>query len=118
MKPEDQRIALAQWCGWRLRNASSMMPGTYYHIDKAVNAQPPDYLNDLNAMHEAEKHLKVDQIGDYENHLYGITDYRDWVSGEDAIFWRQHSFYRNIHATASQRAEALLRTVGLWKEDK
>lgn len=106
MKPEDQRIALAQWCGWRLRNASSMMPGTYYHIDKAVNAQPPDYLNDLNAMHEAEKGLKASC---------------DPHQATEAMLYREH--LRNIAgkggaytATAAQRAEALLRTVGLWRE--
>lgn len=79
-----------------------------------VIAEPaplPDYCNDLNAIHEAENRLKVDQIGDYENRLYGITDYRDSVKGDAAIFWSQHSLYRNIHATAEQRSEALCRTL-------
>lgn len=74
----------------------------------------PDYLNDLNAMHEAENHLKMEEIGDYENKIYGATSYRDSVRGEPAIFWSQHSLYRNLRATASQRAEALLRTIGKW----
>lgn len=96
MSEQEQRIAIAEFCGWRLRNSSSYRPGTYYHIDKAVNAEPPDYVNNLNAMHEAE------------SHLYG-----------NRTEWRRYSRLLQgdrIHATAAQRAEALLRTIGKWKD--
>ena len=58
----------------------------------------PDYLDDLNAMHEAEKVLDFNQLRDME----------DSVSFQFAVY--------PFHATASQRAEAFLRTLGLWTE--
>ena len=52
----------------------------------------PDYLNDLNAMHEAEQTLDGNQRLPYLVLLQG------------------HCF-----PTAAQRAEAFLRTIGKWK---
>ena len=61
----------------------------------------PDYFSDLNAMHEAEKVLDiVAERGDYWDYLSFIT------GGEDEM----------IYATASQRAEAFLRTLDKWEE--
>ncbi len=57
----------------------------------------PSYLTDLNAMHEAEKVLTDEQQDDYMNWLGNC--YSEWPS---------------IHATAAQRAEAFLRTIGKW----
>jgi hypothetical protein len=59
--------------------------------------RPPDYLNDLNAMHEAETALDYNQLREME----------DSVSFQFAVY--------PFHSTASQRAEAFLRTLGLWK---
>ena len=61
----------------------------------------PDYLNDLNAIHEAEKVLNPSQEQLYFEKLHE-------VSGSLA-------FYR---ATAAQRAEAFLKTLNLWEENK
>lgn len=55
----------------------------------------PNYCGDLNAMHEAEKSLS-DMI-DYYGELEGVCN-----------------FTLPICATAAQRAEAFLRTVGKW----
>jgi hypothetical protein len=73
-------------------------------IAKALNADEhwmiqKDYCNDLNAMHEAEKVL-----GKERNHYIDMlgTMYKD--SWEFAT------------ATARQRAEAFLRTLGKWEE--
>lgn len=60
-----------------------------------------DYCNDLNAMHEAEKQLKNNPV--YADELYAVTP----VSSRE---------WRFIHATARQRAEAFLRTIGKWKD--
>lgn len=62
----------------------------------------PDYLNDLNDMHEAEKVLTNEQLEVYCNILHKPN----------------HGVYWAIHATASQRAEAFLRTIGKWEESK
>jgi hypothetical protein len=98
MTPEQQRIAIAEACGW---NTKKEVLGTVYmYRDPQGNiaAALPDYLNDLNAMHEAEKTLK---IGD-EWHGY----YMHFVDGGGV----------KINATAAQRAEAFLRTIGKWKD--
>lgn len=63
----------------------------------------PDYLTDLNAMHEAEKVLTGHQWTDYANVLTDIGPC---------------SRRGMIHATAAQRAEAFLRTVGKWDNFK
>jgi len=61
----------------------------------------PDYLNDLNAMHEAEKSLTEEQL-----ELY--------------TYWLSHSCGLGTYtrATAAQRAEAFLRTLNLWEEER
>ena len=72
----------------------------------------PDYLNDLNAMHEAEKVLsnKVDLVRQcYLDNLCIATN------GE---FAEMDGSYKEVwamsHATATQRAEAFLRTIEKW----
>jgi hypothetical protein len=91
MTPEEQRVAIAEACGWK----------TGYRDPEAWHPLP-DYLNDLNAMHEAEKVLNEKQEDIMNSTLWDIMGGRKYL-------W---------HATASQRAEALLRTVGKWKEAK
>jgi len=59
-----------------------------------------DPLEDLNAMHEAEFHLTDDQVDEYTGWLCELTRRR-----------RGGLLY---FATAKQRAEAFLRTVGEW----
>ena len=60
----------------------------------------PDYLNDLNACHEAEKVLTDEQTSAY------ITTLCLEVQPEPMLH----------HATAPQRCEAFLRVMGLWEE--
>jgi len=67
MNPEQQRIAIAEACGWKF------IPEYYHGEDqppefttvtpdgKHLCGYYPDYLNDLNAMHEAEKQLLATQ---------------------------------------------------------
>jgi hypothetical protein len=72
----------------------------------------PDYLNDLNAMHEAWKTLTVKQ-----NYVYAVK------LGEITLDYSCGDFRDNLymlallaHATAAQRAEAFLRTLNLWQD--
>ena len=67
---------------------------------------PPDYCNDLNEMHEAEKTLSR---GQNYHQLYGFGFY---VNTLTQICYQQHI----LTATASQRAEAFVRTIDKWKE--
>ncbi len=67
-----------------------------------------DPVNDLNAMHEAEKVLTADdrKMWEYVRQLVATTHGRLYP---DCI-----STWQMIHATARQRAEAFLRTLGKW----
>ena len=104
MTPEAQRIAIAEACGWILNPAKHTAKGLdWLHVPSGNTAyNPPNYLNDLNAMHEAEKVLNEKQEDIMNSTLWDIMDGRKYL-------W---------HATASQRAEAFLRTIGKWKEAK
>lgn len=108
MKLEEQRIAIAEACGWKYDPTAApdmkyvgimcwIRPGN----SDWQTEQVPDYLNDLNAMHEAEKVLGSIQQNRYISILSGITSD---VEMEGVTF-----------ATAAQRAEAFLKTLNLWK---
>ena len=72
MTDEEMRIAIAEVCGWKVIN------DTLCNVKPDKNGDPeiepiaplPDYLNDLNAMHEAERVLNAGQINTYLGHLY------------------------------------------------
>lgn len=126
MTPEAQRIAIAEACGWHARQcgANSATPGLWRIIPpdpKAIVAErfqtkevafelyAPDYLSDLNAMHEAEKTLDHDRS----------VMFRLWLSqnsdGKDAKFATVEAAL--CHATAAQRAEAFLKTIRKWRDE-
>ena len=90
MTPEQQRIAIAESCR-RLKVHGHSVAGI------------PNYLNDLNAMHDAEKVLKGGMRSKYDAELTLICS-RDYN-----FIWE---------STASQRAEAFLRTIGKWEESQ
>ncbi len=114
MTPAEQRIAIAKWCGWKHSGIHSpITPGD----DGILRLSPdgkncvtasllPDYLNDLNAMHEAETKLNETEKRTFINRLVGQIE---WNSAT-GLNWGV------AHATAAQRAEALLRTLSLWPE--
>jgi hypothetical protein len=100
----EKRIAIAEACGWRRaigRHPKSNNIVTVWTDGKRGwdhNILPPDYLNDLNAMHEAEKILTADEVTSYWLHINQIT---------------LGTIY-TISATAAQRAEAFGLTLKLW----
>lgn len=114
MTPEAQRIAIAQACGWRTQPTDNVTTRLINPDGKHVASAVidgldlynfafwlPDYLNDLNAMHEAEKVLRKKKLF----HKY-------WLAlGE---FWKGNNTNYSFHATAAQRAEAFLRTLNLY----
>ena len=88
MNIEKQRIAIAEACG--------------------IFGDCPDYINDLNAMHKAEKILTNDQHLQYHLTLTKVcTGYA-----------LPEFFGSAIRASAEQRAKAFLRTLGKWEDDK
>jgi hypothetical protein len=110
MTPEAQRIAIAEACGWRLWSSFNGLwapPNCVVEYD--TDAYPlPDYLNDLNAMHEAEESLTVSQYQIFSDYLYDIACGEQVRSGK----WKW------LSATAAQRAEAFLRTLNLWTDEQ
>jgi len=129
MKPEEQRIAIAKACGWRLRWQNMgggvlfdakprghywevWSPPTFrYSRDPDETIEPPDYLNDLNAMHEAEKVLTPKQRDSYFWELLEATSYCGLViDGLDG----NNGGFEFISMSAPQRAEAFLRTLNLY----
>ena len=97
MSPQSQQIAIAEACGI----VSKDQWGPLYKTPRGILRDCPDYLADLNAMHEAEMFIRKDHgvYGLYLQHLNRTAP------------------ECRVHATAGQKAEAFLRTLGKW-EDK
>jgi hypothetical protein len=66
----------------------------------------PNYCNDLNAMREAEKVLRKEQVREYQTYMYDMACEIKNTCGR----WMPYS------ATAAYRAEAFLKTLGKWEE--
>lgn len=108
MTPEKQILVIAEACGWTDHfpkgGGGILLPYKWCntHTDeKSVDL--PDYLNDLNAMHEAEKVLT--QAQDYQYRASVLPAVCKDGSGMIALT-----------ATAAQRAEAFLKTIGKWEQ--
>ncbi len=110
MNPEQQRIAIAEAVGkWH-----SGWPHEYMNQADRLR-HIPDYLDDLNAMHEAMAHLEPDQVDQFAAELSGIV-----LENREKYWWdlTSNEVGHVANATAAQRAEAFLRTIGKWEEGK
>lgn len=127
MTPERQRIAIAEWEGWSpgswVEYASTCSGGVksgrfwshegYTNRDGRVLKKLPDYLNSLDAIHEAVVAFKQtvnDPDRRWSDALMRVIQDHECCGAVEAR-------YRTASATAAQRAEALLRTVGRWEEE-
>ena len=113
MNNEQINIAIAKACGWNREFDGNHEEPEWYWIppnDPDGDGELPDYCNDLNAMHEAEETLQGMQRAECAVILNRVAG-RDWPNGIGA------GCFAHIHATARQRAEAFLRTIGKWKEE-
>jgi hypothetical protein len=106
MTPEAQRIAIAEACGWKPERTWQHGPNRMFgeHPVTGTYEALPNYLSDLNAMHEAEKVLTLHQYQQYYRFL------------RQAIVSSSFFHPGAWHATAAQRAEAFLRALNLYKE--
>jgi len=102
VSPEAQRIAIAEVCGWK---HIAFNRGWVKAGDGENQCVIPDYLNDLNAMHEAEKALGQPLCYQYAERLM-------------KLHYTGRTPFVSVHATAAQRAEAFLRTLGKWEDGK
>lgn len=113
MTSQEIRIALAEWDGWKWNGPEGESfkyltywtpPGAKGQLnDKSID-HLPDYPSDLNAVNELEKKLKDD------NSTSGLVAYCN------TLMQIVGSHRACVFATASQRCEALLRTLNKWKE--
>lgn len=108
MTDEQKRIKIAEWCGWEFQPLPpSANPedrsGWYHKPSERLRKAPPDYLFDLNAMHDAQSLLSESQKVHYQEALSTLTRKNPHVSCWDLI-----------HASARQRAEALLSVMSAW----
>lgn len=106
MTPELQRIAIAEACGWINQGKRKGVPALNHRWAKPdgriYSGELPDYLNDLNASREMVLSLAHDEQFEWAHSLMLIVN----ASGP-----RCGSF---ANATAAQRAEAFLKTIGKW----
>jgi hypothetical protein len=105
MKPEQQRKAIAEACGWKYV-PEDIPEYPWQDREGEASRHCPDYLNDLNAMHEAEKTLNQNLAAEYARMLTSTA----WQSEQPT--------FAPMTATAAQRAESFLRTINKWEETK
>lgn len=91
-------------------NGEAAMWGTKtWPIQKHKNVRlAPNYLESLDVWHEIESKFTDKQIIVYHNHLCKIIDNNS--EKDKTIISSMH-----WHASATQKAEAYLRTLGLWE---
>lgn len=126
MTKEKQQITIAKACGWKDVKVTNHeyvdvdsrsitywsgltgIPPEFIHYEQRIRV--PDYLNDLNAINDAVLSIlnsATSQLNwDYCRILGGVTGSGNHVT--TAI----------IHATAAQRAKALLKALNLWEASK
>lgn len=101
MNKEKQRIAIAEACGWRRDKR-----GLGWLDSNGEYGEIPDYLNDLNAMHEAiwDKRADRDFVQEYCKQIRKVVGGAEWAT------------FALENASAAHRAEAFLRAIGKWED--
>ena len=107
MTPEQQRIAIAEACGWTdIRPQKIGNDHDLWGTKDGRRNRIHNYLNDLNAMHEAEIHAYKTQPAGW------MLRYEEALS--EVCSKAQYPHWCDWCATAAQRAEAFLRTLNLY----
>lgn len=132
MSADEQRIAIAEACGWKWMRwgkhldallflvepnfpsgsfvPATRQPGEPYRSDKL-----PDYPNSLDAMHEAEKTLRAQKYA-YALFCHELLKITNPGADRLAREWSADEWENAISATAAQRAEAFLQAIGKFIE--
>ena len=104
VNPEQQRIAIAEACGKNVEMYENCIEG---FLQFCYNSKIPDYLNDLNAMNSAV----LQKFNGPAHEGWAFIDNLRVACGIP----HSSACMALVCATASQRAEAFLRTLNLWK---
>lgn len=119
MSDDEQQAAIAEFCGWKKKDGSNLWWNPNIKGSK-VGCRIPDYLNDLNAMHEAFLMLspKVfkDRFGfNWTLRIEFLKNLENIVIAKEE---RVECLDVIVNATSRDRAEALLHTIGKWRDQK
>jgi len=113
MTDEEKRVKIAEACGygpklerWKYTDHVSGDPSYQNALGRVyLLSELPDYLNSLDAMHEAEKTLSDEDHRILRTHLWQLTT-PNQTNGWDLKHNRDYS-----SATARQRCDAFLLTL-------
>ena len=107
LSQDEKRILLAKHFGWTDIHGGPPEGGMFWRGANpkrplGLKEEIPDYFNDLNACHEAEKTILPAHGLRYSQALFDICN-QDTCSSANML-----------HATAIQRAEVLGQILNLW----
>ena len=125
MKPEEINKAIAEELGWHhfILNDEwgpnrALKPGQEACIGCAFT-ELPDFYNDLNACHEMERRMLSEKSFEFIcvwlDNLYRAQGLNPWVWRNGVKDTPPMEMAGIVSATAPQRCEAFLRTIGKWK---
>jgi len=107
MNPDKQKIAIAEACGLAVFGVFS---------EETMNKVGiPDYLNSLDAVREALETLEPSERFDYLCELESVLGNNSGPGGWDLD---TTSLWKLVSAAPSQHAEAFLKAIGKWEDDK
>lgn len=125
MTPDEINKAIAEHLGWQFlpERDTRLGPqpelwedpdGERYFETPLSNWPPyPNFCEDLNAMHKAVSVIEHD-VWQYQNYCDNLCVLANGLSAEmDGSYIE---VFKMLQATAAQRAEAFLKTIGKWKE--
>lgn len=121
MKPEAQRIAIAEACGWRYGEVkpSKWFPdgGHGWLSPKGALDTRPDYLNDLNAIiavvrEKIEGDIEIEKV--FVERLQRIVLRRPFSGIRRLYGWE----FEILTCSAAEYCEAALVALGKWVEDE
>ena len=137
MTPERQNIVIAEACGvepelvswlaqkgdcscysaerkWEVEEWLAKLPAGSWAADykPAPLYRYPDYATNLNAIAGAEKILTQEQRFDF---FYALNEAVGLVDPASPAWIKETAVVALVQATAAQRSEAFLKTLGLWE---
>lgn len=112
MTQEQKRIKLAEAGGWKVhpKDRFTVIPPNSPHSVQPLSTIP-DYFNDLNAVQELQDKLTNDQQFEF---VYHLNDVLELVPLSSPASYREVVLFAFANATATQRSEALGKTLNLW----
>ena len=131
MTQKEQRIEIAEFCGWKWYRATGSelvstiitfninltghweeIPRPDDYLDNVVAfVNCPDYPNDLNAMRDAESCL-----GSLGLYYQNLTDVMMRIVGGGYSRGHSQILVSVTTARAEYRSEAFIRTIGKWRD--